>query len=99
MVRIAISVAMIAPVAFLMGMPFPAGLRRVQRESSSLVAWAWAVNAGASVFGSVVAVLASMANGFPTALWVGIGAYAVSLAAISFLSRRSERATQAGSLA
>ena len=42
----------IAPAAFLMGMPFPSGLRRLEERHSPSVRWAWSLNAAASVLGS-----------------------------------------------
>jgi hypothetical protein len=35
----------IAPAAFLMGMPFPSGLRRLEQRHSPSVRWAWSLNA------------------------------------------------------
>jgi hypothetical protein len=78
-VRILAAVAFVAPVGFVMGMPFPSGLRQAGMVSESLVSWAWAVNGGASVFGSVFAVVVSMAVGFATCLLVALGAYVVAL--------------------
>lgn len=72
----------IAPLAFLMGMPFPTGLRLVAEESGRLVSWAWAVNGGASVFGSAATVLLSMSFGFSRAFLAGTLAYAVALACL-----------------
>jgi len=47
--RIVISAALIAPLAFFMGMPFPLGLARVEASDARLIAWAWAINGCASV--------------------------------------------------
>jgi len=66
--RIALAVAIIAPLAFALGMPFAYGIRRVREASPSLVPWAWAVNGSASVVGSVLAVIISMMAGFTTVL-------------------------------
>ncbi|MBI1354769.1 MAG: hypothetical protein GC160_10505 [Acidobacteria bacterium] len=48
--------ALIFPAGFLMGMPFPTGLRRLEERFPNAVCWAWAINAAASVLGSVSAV-------------------------------------------
>jgi hypothetical protein len=79
LVRISVAVAVIAPLGLLMGMPFPTGLRRAAREAEGLVSWAWAVNGGASVLGSTLAVLISMTSGFTAALLAGVASYAVAL--------------------
>jgi hypothetical protein len=73
--RIALSVAAIFPVGFLLGFPFPAGLRAAHAIRSSLVPWAWAVNGAASVAAPALAMLISMRFGFSAALYIGAGAY------------------------
>lgn len=85
--RIIIAIAVIAPLGLLMGMPFPTGLRHAGRETKGLVSWAWAVNGGASVFGSTLAILISMTYGFTSTVLVGAGAYAVALGGTVLLSR------------
>ena len=78
-VRILVAVLVIAPLGFFMGMPFPTGLRRAALESKGLVSWAWAVNGGASVFGSTLTVLISMTYGFTASFVCGAAAYAIAL--------------------
>lgn len=77
-VRILLAVFYVAPVAFVMGMPFPTGLRLAGRESISLVPWAWAVNGATSVLGSVLAVVVSMTAGFSMSLVFAGIAYAAA---------------------
>jgi hypothetical protein len=93
--RIAVAVLTIAPLAFLMGMPFPTGLRLAARESGSMVSWAWAVNGGASVFGSVATVLLSMSFGFSRAFLVGTLVYLGALACVLWLAPVEARAGEA----
>ncbi|SDD73519.1 Spermidine synthase [Cupriavidus sp. YR651] len=62
--RIAVSIMLIAPLAFLMGMPFPLGLANVARHDEALVPWAWGINACASVVASVLATLMAIHFGF-----------------------------------
>jgi hypothetical protein len=83
--RIAVAVVTIAPLGLLMGVPFASGVRRASAESAHLVPWAWAVNGGASVFGSTLAVLLSMTWGFTASFLTGALAYAVSLAVVAAL--------------
>src|SRR5690606_33805274 len=49
MQKIAISLVLIAPLAFFMGMPFPLGLSRVAGEAPAFIPWAWGINGFASV--------------------------------------------------
>ena len=62
--RIACSVAVLAPLNFLMGMPFPIGLARLQRLAPSLVPWAQGANGGASVIASILCIVVAMESGF-----------------------------------
>ncbi len=67
--------AAIFPLAVLMGMPFPTGLRLVQRVDESMRPWAWGVNACATVVGSMLCVLLSIYAGFTTTLLTAVGIY------------------------
>ena len=62
--RILISVLLIAPLAFFMGMPFPLGLRRVAERAPDFVPWAWGINGFASVVSAVLATLLAIHFGF-----------------------------------
>ena len=55
LVKIAAAAALVAPLATLMGMPFPRALARLRRLDPDLVPWAWGVNGCASVVGAVLA--------------------------------------------
>jgi SAM-dependent methyltransferase len=63
-VRICCAVALIAPLAFCMGMPFPLGLTRVSQAAPALVPWAWAINGCASVVSAVLGTLLAVHIGF-----------------------------------
>lgn len=77
--RIVISVALIAPLAILMGMPMPIGIRILASNAPDLVPWAWGVNGAASVMGSVGALAIAILTGFNQALAVGAALYVVAL--------------------
>ncbi len=68
--KLAISAAILAPLGFLMGMPFPSGLRLV-----AAVEWAWALNAAASVLGSVMAMVVAIHFGLTVTLACAAAAY------------------------
>ena len=80
--HIAIATALIAPLAILLGMPFPMGLRIVAEESPTLVPWAWGVNGFCTVIGSVGAMILGMAFGFNVVLAVAGGCYIAALVAM-----------------
>jgi len=62
--RVGISLALIAPLAFLMGIPFPIGLSRAAGEAPSFVPWAWGINGFASVVSAALATLLAIELGF-----------------------------------
>jgi hypothetical protein len=78
--RVALTVALIAPLAFAMGMPFPLGLARLAAAAEPLVPWAWGVNACASVVAAILATVLAIHFGF-----VAVVALAVLLYAAAFV--------------
>jgi len=81
--RVLISLLLIAPLGFVLGMPFPKGLQAVAEAAAELVPWAWGVNGFFTVIGSVAAVILGMAFGFRFVLGVAAVCYLVALAAIT----------------
>lgn len=73
--RIALSAALLAPLAFLMGMPFPLGLARTARRNLDWLPWAWGVNGCASVVSAVGATLLALHAGFAAVLAVAAALY------------------------
>jgi SAM-dependent methyltransferase len=81
-VRVAISMAMLAPVGFVMGMPFPLGVSAVSDLGAKVVPWAWGINGGTSVLGSVLAIVVAMGTGFTWVLVLSAAIYLVAFFAI-----------------
>ncbi len=67
-----ISLALIAPLAFCMGMPFPLGLRRLAREAPAFIPWAWGINGFASVISAALATLLAIEFGFTVVLLLAL---------------------------
>ena len=91
--RIAISVGILAPLGFFMGMAFPIGMARAMREKPALAPWLWGLNGAASVCASVLAVVIALAAGISAAFWVGAGCYAVAVASLGSGRRNQPRFT------
>jgi hypothetical protein len=89
--KILIAVAMISPVGFAMGVPFPTGLSLLEKIMPPAVRWAWSVNAAASVLGSAAAMFLAIYLGLRVTLCIGGVFYLAALAslAISPLRRRA----------
>jgi hypothetical protein len=82
--KLAVSAGLLVPLGFAMGMPFPTGLRALTSPSATAdgneaalnaVEWAWAMNAGASVLGSVLAMVIAIQFGLNATLACGAAAY------------------------
>jgi hypothetical protein len=77
--RLCVTAAAFAPVAFLMGIPFPSGIRTLAGDRAHLVPWAWAANGAASVMGSVAATLLAISFGTRWVMIAGAGCYLVAV--------------------
>ncbi|MDQ7782436.1 MAG: hypothetical protein RDU20_06145, partial [Desulfomonilaceae bacterium] len=73
-----VGTCLLAPLAFLLGMPFPWGLSMVHRKAVAAVPVAWAVNGFASVVSTSVAVLVTMTYGFKVLSIVAAAIYALA---------------------
>jgi hypothetical protein len=78
--KLAISAGLLIPLGFLMGMPFPTGLRAMSERNDMRVEWAWALNAAASVLGSVSAMIIAIHFGLNVTLLCGAAAYLLAAA-------------------
>jgi hypothetical protein len=73
--KVIVSVLLIAPLAYCMGMPFPLGLSRLSTAASHLVPWAWGVNGCASVISAVLATLCAIHFGFAVVITLAVLLY------------------------
>jgi predicted membrane-bound spermidine synthase len=88
--RLMVSGLLLVPLGFVMGMPFPTGLRALAAGpvidvpsgasgEDNAVEWAWAMNAAASVLGSVLAMVIAIQFGLNVTLACGVAAYLLAL--------------------
>ncbi|MCB9883171.1 MAG: hypothetical protein H6834_15390 [Planctomycetes bacterium] len=75
--RIVIAIAALAPLNFAMGIPFPTGIRILERTTPRFIPWAFGVNGGASVIGSVLCIILALAIGFHAVSFIAAGVYLV----------------------
>ncbi len=80
--KILVTVCMIAPSGFLMGIPFPSGLTRLEQSFPRAVRWAWALNAAASVLGSVAAICLAIYIGLRATVLMGALLYLAALSVV-----------------
>ena len=62
--RIIVTIVLLAPLAFFMGMPFPTGISMLKNDDSRMVGISWAVNGFFSVIGTVITIILAMVFGF-----------------------------------
>jgi hypothetical protein len=89
-IRILLAILAIAPLGYLMGLPFSGGLQLVERSDPGLVPWAWAINGSFSVVSSVLAVMVALSWGFSIVFWLGAVAYTGALVAFSRLWKNQQ---------
>jgi spermidine synthase len=98
--RLLVSGVLLIPLGFVMGMPFPTGLRAFAAlpapeypagasAADNAVEWAWAMNAAASVLGSVSAMVIAIQFGLNVTLACGTGAYVLALALMPALRTKA----------
>ncbi|MBZ2183708.1 MAG: hypothetical protein K7J46_03280 [Bryobacter sp.] len=69
--KMLVTVMVIAPLGFLMGIPFPTGLAALEGWEKSAVRWGWSMNAAASVMGSAMAIFFAIYLGLYQTLVLG----------------------------
>jgi len=90
--KLLVSAILLVPLGFAMGMPFPTGLRALASTpvpeypaaskgefQENAVEWAWAMNAGSSVLGSVLAMVIAIQLGLNVTLACGAAAYLMAI--------------------
>jgi SAM-dependent methyltransferase len=79
--KILMALLILCPAAFLMGIPFPAGIRMLTEENESDIPWAWGINGCFSVISTALATIVSVEAGFTAVMLCAALAYGLTLAA------------------
>lgn len=96
-IRIIISVVSTAPIGFLMGIPFPAGLDWMRKhhqyngnaQQKRMTAWIWAVNGSTSVIATILSSLLALSFGFKWTFGAGMICYLIAWIMVSVSEQRS----------
>ena len=103
LMKLVVSAVVLVPLGFVMGMPFPTGLRAMANtrevelpaaefgeavNGDNAVEWAWAMNAASSVLGSVLAMVIAIHFGLNTTVACGAAAYLLALGLFPTLAPR-----------
>lgn len=86
-VRVVSVSLLIFPLGFLMGLFFPAGLQIVSERFEDTIAWAWGINGGFSVLGSILAIIIAQFSGFNAVLLLGMVCYLAAFLSFSRMER------------
>ncbi len=88
--RFVISGFSIAPLGFIMGMPFPFAVRVVGKRFPEAIPWGWGLNAYMTVVGSILCVLFALTLGFRMNFLIALAIYCVGfLSFYNMLKRES----------
>lgn len=75
-----IGLIFIFPLGLLMGIPFPSGIRLLQKSPPAVISWGWAANAFSSVINSILALVMAFWIGY-SAVWL-VGAFGYLFASL-----------------
>jgi hypothetical protein len=89
--RIAVAIALLFPIGFLMGMAFPLGMRAATGRAPALTPWLWGINGATSVCASVVALAIALHWGIAASFWAGVVCYV--MATVSLMKASAVRET------
>ncbi|MBF0484914.1 MAG: hypothetical protein HQL16_00210 [Candidatus Omnitrophica bacterium] len=78
LVRFLISILILLPAGFLMGMQFPFGMKIALSRQGAISPWLWGINGAASVCASVLAMVIALVFGISTTFWMGFVFYLVA---------------------
>ena len=81
-VRVLLCAAVMAPIAFFMGIPMAAGMSRIGNRPR-LRMWGWAMNGALSVLASVAAIFLAIHVGITATFLTGLLAYALAAGALA----------------
>ncbi|MFY9621442.1 MAG: hypothetical protein WAM70_04095 [Pyrinomonadaceae bacterium] len=79
--RVAVAIALMAPLGLAMGMPFPRGLKHTGEGSLPAPPFYWGLNGIMSVIGSVTTVFVALNWGFQAAMLMGSACYVLAAVA------------------
>lgn len=79
----------LAPTGIFLGFFFPLGLRAVGAAGQAAVAWAWGINCGFSVLGSMLAISIAQSIGFNTVILMAAIAYVLAAMAFRWIATSS----------
>jgi cytochrome c oxidase subunit IV len=87
-IRILLSIAILAPLGFALGIPFPSGLAVLTETAPRMVPWGIGINGFASVVATTASLPAAMLFGYKTVLSIGLAFYLIAAFTFPAIARR-----------
>jgi predicted membrane-bound spermidine synthase len=85
--KVLMTVVLIVPLGFCMGIPFPLGMNRLHGWTSQLVPWAYGINGCASVLSSLIATCIAIPWGFRTVILLAGILYSIAAGTLHMNSK------------
>ena len=87
--KFGISLLILAPISFLMGIPFPIGISRLTKDSDKAIPWAWGINGYLSVISVPLATIISVEAGFKLVFMLAASVYLIAFISIKGLKLKA----------
>ena len=81
-----LSCIIIAPLACVMGMPFPLALKQLAESRAGAIPWAWGINGCMSVIAAPLATLVAVEAGFVVVMTSAAGVYGIAALSVERFS-------------
>jgi len=88
--KIFLTFLFIFPLGFMMGFPFPSGIRMLEKKEKRLIPWAWATNAFSSVINSILALMIAFWGGYNIVLILAAGGYLLTIPFLGFSNHKDK---------
>jgi spermidine synthase len=82
--RFLLSTLLIAPLGFILGIPFPLGIRILGKYAPELIPWGWGLNAYLTVIGSILCVILAITLGFRMNFLIALLVYLTGIFLFSY---------------
>jgi len=96
--RILVAGALLAPLGFFLGMPFPLGISVAALQPPGAVAWAWAMNGVCTVAGGLLCMVFAFGIGFQKTVLIALAIYGLAMALFRRLRLTAVDQASSGSL-
>lgn len=87
-IKLLLTIILIGPISFAMGMPFPFGLRLLNRHNPTNICWAWGINGCLSVISAVLATVIAVEFGFVAVMMLSALMYFIAYSSTSLSFRK-----------